>query len=155
PSAGRRRTRAMRTLVVAVTVVAVTGCSHPNGSPGTAPGTADAPPTASAAEVQAWLAAGSYKSWHCESAPHAARSPSPHGTNRICSNEASSQHGQGEYPVDTAAVKEVYDAGGNVHAYAVYRHVRAGSDGASWFWFEGAGSDVFAFGLGDGGAPHD
>jgi hypothetical protein len=105
--------------------------------------------------VQAWLAQASYTSWHCEAAPHAARSPSPHGTNRICSNELASTHGAGEYPVDAAAVKEIYDGTGQVHAYAVYRHVSAGPGGANWFWFEGAASDVFAFGLGDSGAPHD
>jgi hypothetical protein len=131
------------------------GCSNPRGTAGDAGGTLDAPPTTSVEELQAWLAQASYKSWHCEAAPHAARSPSPHGTNRICSNELSSGHAIGEYPVDAAAVKEIYDSTGNVHAYAVYRHVSAGSDGANWFWFEAAGSDVYAFGLGDGGRARD
>ena len=52
---------------------------------GAAPSTAEFPPEGAAA-VEAWLQTGSYKTWTCESAIHAARSPSPHRFNRICSN---------------------------------------------------------------------
>ena len=53
-----------------------------------------------AAALEAWLAAGSYKQWTCESAVHEARSPSPHGFNRICSNDAISPNatGTGAWP---------------------------------------------------------
>lgn len=129
------------------------GC-HTPGSLGTAPGTAQAPPTTSAADVDAWLAQGFYTTWHCEPAPHAGRSPSPHGTNRICSNDAASGAGPGEYPVDSAAVKELLD-GGAVVGHAVYRHVRAGTSGDTWFWFEKLHDSVGAIGLGDKGTPHD
>src|SRR4051794_906793 len=60
--------------------------------------TAQDPPTTSAADVEAWLATGMYLSWHCESAPHPARIPSPHSTNRICTNDILSGFtGTGEY----------------------------------------------------------
>ena len=41
------------------------------------------PPTTHFQDVEAWLAKGYYKAWHCEGGPHDARSPSPHGVNRI------------------------------------------------------------------------
>lgn len=94
------------------------------------------PPT-NGAEMRTWLAAGHYKDWACEAAPHEARSPSPHGWNRICSNDAVSSHGDGEYPVGAAGVKELYDDGGkNIVGYAVYRHIKAGTTGDTWYWYE-------------------
>lgn len=95
------------------------------------------PPTTGAAAVDAWLAQGLYKSWHCEAAAHLSRSPSPHGMNRICSNDKLSQAGAGEYPVDAASVKELYDdAGKNITGYAVFRHVTAGTTGGTWYFYE-------------------
>ncbi len=100
-------------------------------------GTAQLPATGKYADIDAWLAKGDYKSWHCEAAPHDARSPSPHGKNRICSNDASSTHGTGEYPVGAANVKELYDeAGTSIIGYAIETHVSAGATGASWYWYE-------------------
>lgn len=88
-------------------------------------GSAQVPPQGRVA-VEAWIATGAYRSWHCEMPQHPARSPSPHGINRICTNDALSAHtGAGEYPVGSAAVKELYDAAGtNVIGYAVYSHVQ-------------------------------
>ncbi len=45
------------------------------------------PPSSGRVDLEVWLTAGHYRSWHCEPAPHASRSPSPHGVNRICSND--------------------------------------------------------------------
>src|SRR4051812_36675170 len=70
------------------------------------------PPTSSAADIDAWIAEGHYKEWACEDKEHEARSPSPHGFNRICSNDVLSAAGDGEYPVDSAGVKELWDAAG-------------------------------------------
>lgn len=95
------------------------------------------PPTSGRADIEAWLADGAYQSWSCEAEAHAARAPSAHGINRICSNAALSGHGDGEYPVGAAAVKELYDdAGTTIIGYAVSRHVEAGTTGASWYWYE-------------------
>ena len=66
-------------------------------------GSAQLPPLGRVA-VEAWIASGAYRAWHCETAPHPARMPSPHGVNRICSNDALSATASGEYPVGAAAV---------------------------------------------------
>ena len=138
---------------LALLLVTLAGC-HAPGTLGTAVGTAQAPPTTGAADVDAWLAKGFYTTWHCEPAAHAARSPSPHGSNRICSNDLLSSAGAGEFPVDAAAVKELID-GADVVGHTVYRHVRAGTTGDTWFWYEKSHGSVFAVGLGDMGSPHD
>jgi len=102
------------------------------------------------ADIATWLEAGYYLGWHCEPDPHPARAGSPHGTNRICSNDAlASATGDGPFPVGAAAVKEVLD-GTSIHTYAVYRKVRDGSGGSTWYWYEGLRDDVIANGEGDG-----
>lgn len=123
---------------------------------GAGPGTPDAavvsqtPPTGHDA-VEAWLTAGDYKSWHCEPAVHEARSPSPHGFNRICSNDlvAANVSGTGAWPMGAAAVKELYAAqDGAIIGYAVYLKQAADSaDGANWYWYERVPLDSEA--------PHD
>ncbi len=115
-------------------------------------------PPMGAAEVEAWLAAGSYKSWHCESAAHAARAPSPHGFNRICSNDliASEAAGTGAWPRGAAAVKELYASasGGAPTGYAVYLKTADDSQGgASWYWYERIDTNTVADGLGGDGPP--
>lgn len=120
--------------------------------PGAKPANAQLPPTGAEA-VGAWLAKGEYKSWNCEATPHEARSPSPHGTNRICSNELLSAHGAGEFPVDAAAVKEIYESG-NVTGYAVYRKVTSGG-GDAWYWYESLDGRIVADGVGTTGKPKD
>lgn len=120
------------------------------------------PTTGTRTTMRAWLDAGHYKSWKCQPASHEPLMPvSPHGKNRICSNAVLSAHGDGEYPVDASAVKELYaDDGTTIHGYAVYRHVKAGTDGGSWYWYEDVPDDspvphdpdgVVADGLGDSG----
>jgi hypothetical protein len=114
-------------------------------------GTAQTPPEGAAA-VEAWLQAGYYKQWHCESAVHDARSPSPHGFNRICSNDAIANNasGSGAWPSGAAAVKELYaTATATTPAgYAVYLKKQADSaGGANWYWYERVPLDS--------AAPHD
>lgn len=122
-------------------------------------------PPRGAETVEAWIADGFYLDWACEPEPHAARSPSPHGVNRICSNAALAAHGDGEYPVDAASVKELYaDDMTTIVGYAVARHVSAGTDGGDWYWYERVPADhpaphdangVVADALGTGGPAKD
>jgi len=144
----RPDTRSVRTSLAAVfaTGLGLASCGSSSSTK------ADLPPTGASA-VEAWLATGSYKSWSCESAVHASRAPSPHGFNRICSNTviASQATGTADWPVDAAAVKELYDSvDGTVPVgYAVYRKTAADSAaGASWYWYERVPLDSTA-------APHD
>jgi hypothetical protein len=109
-------------------------------------------PPEGAAAVEAWLQAGSYKQWHCEAAVHDARSPSPHGFNRICSNDAIANNasGSGAWPAGAAAVKELYAtaAATTPVGYAVYKKNQADSaGGANWYWYERVPLDS--------AAPHD
>jgi hypothetical protein len=123
------------------------------------------PPPGPASAVKEWIDAGHYKSWNCEAAAHDPIAISPHGKNRICTNAKVSGHTSGEYPVDSAGVKELYDAAGaNVVGYAVYRHVKAGTTGDTWYWYEIVPQDsmaphdangIVADGLGDSGPPKD
>jgi hypothetical protein len=88
----------------------------------------------------AWLAKGYYKSWACEMAPHAARSPSPHNVDRICSNNiiSSNATGTAPWPAGAAAVKELYNAVTDTTpgGYAVYLKTQANSDGgANWYYY--------------------
>ena len=95
-------------------------------------------PARGSVDLPRWLTAGYYKSWHCEDAPHAGRPPSPHGTTRICNNDAlhGVAAGTGEFPVGAAAVKEIFN-GGSVAAHGVSLRVTTGQGGNGWYWFEG------------------
>ena len=89
--------------------------------------------------MKAWIAKADYKAWHCEAAEHASKDPSPHGVNRICSNDKLAGAGAtGMFPVGSAGVKELWDkAGGAVIGYAVYVKTEADSaGGANWYWYE-------------------
>jgi hypothetical protein len=110
------------------------------------------PPTTGRSEIESWLTAGSYKGWSCEPAVHAARSPSPHGFNRICSNDliASVATATTPWPKGSAAVKEIYAsmAATTPVGYAVYLKTEAESAaGANWYWYERVPLDS--------NAPHD
>jgi hypothetical protein len=112
------------------------------------------PPT-SGTEVEAWLAQGFYRQWHCESAVHASRSPSVHNFNRICSNDVVAGHATSTdaWPEGAAAVKELYETASDTTpvGYAVYLKTKADSaSGASWYWYE----RVPLTGL-QSAAPHD
>ena len=110
------------------------------------------------AAVATFLASGAYKSWRAEGAVHDARSPSPHGFNRVYSNPeiANAVDGSGAWPVGAAAVKELYasaDADSPI-GYAYYLKTAADSaGGASWYWYETTDGSVVADGLGNAGVP--
>ena len=113
-------------------------------------------------DLATWLDAGYYTTWHCEPEGHAPRPPSPHARNRICSNDALVASTGETYSVDAAAVKEVLDESDHIRQYAVYRKVHPGAGGATWYWYEGFGSDVSTSGEDKdactgchGGAPRD
>lgn len=110
------------------------------------------PPTSGRAEIEPWITAASYKAWACEPTVHAARSPSPHGFNRICSNDliAGAATNTTAWPRGAAAVKELYASmtATTPIGYAVYLKTDDDSAaGANWYWYERvpANSD----------APHD
>jgi hypothetical protein len=122
-------------------------------------------PPMGATAVEAWLKKGSYRAWHCEKKAHEFRAPSPHGFNRICSNDliADDAKGSGDWPEGAAAVKELYAAADDKDpvGYAVYLKTKDDSaDGANWYWYERVPLDhpaphdkdgVVADGMGDSG----
>jgi len=137
------------------------------GAGGEAPGEdPQTPPAGPASAVEAWLGNGHYEQWNCEAAVHGPIDISPHGMQRICSNDKVSGHaGPGEYPVGSAGVKELYDAAGaNIVGYAVYVHTKAGTMGDTWYWYEKVPLDhpaphdengIVADGLGNSGPAKD
>lgn len=128
------------------------------GDPAPEPGVGDAqtPPTGRTA-VEAWIVEGHYLTWACEPDVHASRSPSPHGFNRICSNDliAEAALGTGAWPEGAAAVKELFPNATATTAtgYAVYLKQAADSAaGANWYWYERIDSNVIADGTGGSGS---
>ncbi len=104
-------------------------------------------PPMGASAMGSWLAEGHYLKWKCEAAAHDARPQSPHSRNRICSNAKLSGAGAGEYPVDSASVKELFSGTATAPTgYAVARHHQAGTTGDSWYWYEKLGASVVADG---------
>ena len=98
-------------------------------------------PPQGAEAVERWLATGEYKNWQCETKPHANRSPSPHGFNRICSNDviAAKANDKGDWPKGAAAVKELFTTADATEpeGYSVYLKTQADSaKGANWYWYE-------------------
>lgn len=145
----------------------MTGDATALGAPNPAgkAGDAQTPPTTNGADVEAWLKKGEYKAWTCETAEHAQLKVSPHGYNRVCSNELASNFSgdaDDERPAGTAAVKELYDDASNLVGYAVAVKVGAASKaGDAWYWYERVPLDsaaphdksgVVADGLGSAGA---
>jgi hypothetical protein len=129
--------------------VTISACSDSSSG---GPMTDTETPPMGAAAVEAWLAAGSYKNWKSEPAVHEARSPSPHGFNRIYSNKLISQNASGtsNWPKGAAAVKELYAAATSTSpaGYAVYLKTGTESNaGANWYWYERVPLDS--------PAPHD
>jgi hypothetical protein len=148
----------------AIALVGVVGCgsSDTSGASGGGAGaTADpaqTPPEGDAA-ITSWLDAGYYMAWHCQAAAHASTPPSPHGFNRICSNDLLAGAGAtGDFPEGSSNVKELWDSvGGSVVGHAVYLKTAADSaEGASWYYFEFnpsiSATAPVADGLGDSGA---
>ena len=134
--------------------LALVGCGAPGTGTdaGTGGGDSQTPPMGSDAVMSAWITAGSYKTWKCETAAHDARSPSPHGRNRICNNTKLTSTATGTYPAGAASVKELYatDGGSEIVGYAIGLKVSAGaSTGASWYWYEKDKGSLVANGAGD------
>jgi hypothetical protein len=137
-----------RTLVMLLPSALLLACSSSSTNPTTPSdagttsdsGASQTPPMGGAA-VEAWLQTGAYKSWHCEPAIHASRTPSPHGFNHICSNNlvASNASSTAAWPEGAAAVKELYNAATDTTpiGYAVYLKTQADSaGGGNWYWYE-------------------
>ena len=157
---GPNKNRAPTIFIALAMVGAGAGC----GSSGS--NSAQVPPEGATA-VESWLQAGSYKQWHCESAVHASRDPSPHGFNRICSNDvlATNAAGSAAWPSGAAAVKELFASADATtpFGYAVYKKKNADSAaGANWYWYERVPLDsavphdaagVVADGMGNSGTP--
>ncbi|RYZ02584.1 MAG: hypothetical protein EOO73_31035 [Myxococcales bacterium] len=103
-------------------------------------GDAQTPPTTNGADVEEWLKKGDYKNWTCEKAEHPQIKVSPHGYNRVCSNDLAATFTgsvDDERPVDTASVKELYDDSSSLVGYAVSVKVKAASSGGdNWYWYE-------------------
>lgn len=117
-------------------------------------------PPEGAADVENWINQGFYLAWHCEEAIHDQREPSPHGRNRICSNNAlANASANAPFPVGSAGVKELYDDNDALVGFAIYRKAEAvtaatgNNDGANWYWYEKLSGDVLADGRGNAGVP--
>jgi hypothetical protein len=108
-------------------------------------------PPIDGAAMQAWLEAGHYLEWACESSPGAKTDGAPaihvHGKNRICTNgRLAAASGEREFPAGSASVKEIY-SGASISSYDVYVKVAAKTaDGAGWFWYGGSATSS-GFGL--------
>lgn len=158
--------RSTSTLLVSLFALALSAACGDSGETGTgangsggagetggaAPTADDQTPPQNGDDVEAWLADGAYKNWSCEAAIHEARAPSPHGFNRICSNDLVAQNasGDGPWPKGAAAVKELYAAADDTApvGYAVYLKLQDDSaDGSNWYWYERVPLDSEA--------PHD
>jgi hypothetical protein len=135
-------------------VLSCSASTSGGGSPGA--GDAQTPPVTSAADVDAWLAKGSFLSWKCETMPHDFGKPSPHGVAIVCANDLVSGHGTGEYAVGAASVVVLYDtAGANVVGHAVDLHIAAGAADTDWFWFNHDATGVTVFGPGGASTPQE
>lgn len=162
-----RTRKVFSTLMVWCAFTSVAACADDDmGSDESKPqATTSQRPPQGAKAIEAWLAKGAYKDWQCESKKHEARAPSPHGWNRICSNDLISANTSGTkaWPSGAAAVKELYaseDADDPV-GYAVYLKTdKDSADGDNWYWYERVPLDhpaphdddgVVADGLGDDG----
>ena len=111
-------------------------------------GDSQLPPIDSAASLEKWLMNGAYKAWACEKAAHPARAGSAHSANRICSNDLLSKSASGEYPVNSASVKELFNGAGAIIGYAVGVRTKTGPADASWFWYERVNATTYANGPG-------
>ena len=90
-----------------------------------------------------WLRASNYAGWRCEPVGVPGRTiagtGSPHGRNRICVNDvlfAAAASGTGNFPVGSAAMKELQNAAGLIIGYAVERRVNATVGAAGWYYYE-------------------
>lgn len=131
----------MRLAGLCISLLSVLAACGSSDSTGSSVSDAQTPPTSGRVDIETWLTDASYKTWTCEPAVHAARAPSPHGFNRICSNGvvAGAATGSGPWPKGAAAVKEIYNSltDATPIGYAVYLKTDADSAaGANWYWYE-------------------
>lgn len=119
--------------------------------------------------IEAWLtdASTNYKTWAAEPAVHASREPSPHGFNRIYSNDiiAANATTTGPWPKGAAAVKELYASATAMTPIGIAVYLKLEDDsaaGANWYWYERVpvgneaphdANGVVADGRGDSGPP--
>jgi len=142
----------MRLAALSCTALFATLAACSSDSTGSGASDAQTPPTSGRVDIEKWLSDASYKTWTCEPAVHAARDPSPHGFNRICSNDVitAAATGTGPWPKGASAVKEIYSSltATAPVGFAVYlKTAEDSASGANWYWYERvpANSD----------APHD
>jgi hypothetical protein len=114
-----------------------------------AAGTLELPPQGRAA-LEAWLAAGHYKSWTCEMGISNKRLNGAHGRHRICSNRLLIDSTDGAYPVGAASVKEMYASDDRPNGYAVGLKVAPGLGEESWYWYERTGTSPTSSPVADG-----
>jgi len=140
-------------LALAISAGALTACGSDStdSTPSASAGTLQLPPTTNGTDVEAWLAKGYYEKWACETSSHPQIKVSPHGQNRICSNDAivgfTGAVGE-ERPKGSAAVKELYNDAAELVGYAVSVKLQDKSNGgADWYWYERVPLSS--------GAPHD
>jgi hypothetical protein len=145
-------------LAIGILLGGLASCSSSSSSGPTATGDAQTPPTTNGTDVEAWIKGGAYKSWHCEPAPHAARAPSPHFFDRVCSNaviNAAASNTTAAWPKGAAAVKELFSAATDPapSGYAVYVKTQDdGAAGANWYWYERVpNGTMYADGFGGSG----
>jgi hypothetical protein len=139
--AARLRKASFAAMALGVTLVSFAGAE-------TVPATGDA--------LNAFLAAGKYKDWPRESTRHASAGPHPSAVIAYLNPtlEASLRSGAAEHPVGAAAVKELYDAAGELNGWAVSVKVASGKAGAGWYWYEVFGTRPDARPVADGeGVP--
>jgi hypothetical protein len=148
----KRYASALRAATVTCALFATAACSDDekmDANPGeNTGGSSTAPPAGSDqlpphgyTAISAWLSDGDYMDWACEPAVHEARSPSPHGFNRICSNDvlAADATSSTDWRKGAAAVKELHASvdGTEPIGYAVYEKTKDDSaGGANWYWYE-------------------
>ena len=148
----KRYASALRAATVTCALFATSACSdddkmgaapseNAGGSSTVPPAGSDQLPPHGHTAITAWLSDGAYKDWACEPEVHEARSPSPHGFNRICSNDvlAADATKSTSWKKGAAAVKELYASAGGTEpvGYAVYEKTKDDSaGGANWYWYE-------------------
>jgi hypothetical protein len=93
-------------------------------------------PPRGAAALEAWLAEGHYRAWHCEPGISNPRLTGNHGRHRICSNDALLASTSGPYPIGAASVKELYTTTDAPNGFAVGLKVTDGDGGHTWYWYE-------------------
>jgi hypothetical protein len=101
-------------------------------------GTPQLPPMGQAA-LEAWLAAGHYKTWRCEEGIFPRRLNGAHGRHRICSNDLVLQEANPAFPVGAASVKELFDATDRPNGFAVGVKIAPGLGADTWYWYERIG----------------